>query len=90
MLFRIGMLYTYLAWTSGVARSTKKGNARASMCGTSSEYRLPRFFYRGISRYNYFSLLGSRRKLGSIVSRDKESDMKLRQKYARHYLCFIF
>ena len=31
-----------------VARSTSMGNARASNCGTSNKYRLPRFFFMPI------------------------------------------
>jgi len=34
---RVGFVYTYSAWASGVARSTGKGNARAIVSGTSNE-----------------------------------------------------
>ena len=47
-------IFAIVVWTAGhwsifgvgfcVARSTTKGNARASSCGTGNKYRLPRFF----------------------------------------------
>lgn len=41
--------YAHIGVDSGVARSTKKGKARASVCGTSNGYRLSTlFFYYGL------------------------------------------
>jgi len=69
---RVGFVYTYSAWASGVARSTGKGNARAIVSGTSNEVQtLTLFSYLCEPKIQTKTVLQGRRK--TLENKIKES-----------------